>query len=304
MRTWGTAAIAVALAACGGGAKAPTASAPPTTASHSPTASPTPKDTRPSLAVVKAALAATRAKGTATYTMEATTSFGAGHFTMNREGSYDVRNARAKVTQSFEAEPKELAKQLLGEEVDIDDLVAHSIAVGDVGYLQMPGWPASIRSRWLRFTQADISRITGSTGADVGVVIFPPALEMLAEAKATNVPVFGNTHYVTVSAPDAIAATPGSSAPRALQNAGVDIESLPGTVQVAVEVVGGVVTSLKFDTIEVFRDAWKKAGMAQLADAITSIETIVTFTGHGQAVSIAAPPASAVMSERELENAR
>ncbi|HEV2891721.1 MAG TPA: hypothetical protein VGX28_15220 [Frankiaceae bacterium] len=298
MRTLPVLALAVTLSACGGAAKAPVATAPPPTTAAPTTASATPTPTLAPLAVVKAAVAATRAKGTASFSVEATTSFQYGHFTMLREGAYDLRNDRIRVTQTFDAKPKELVNQLMGEDVDIDSLAVHSIAIGNEGYLQMPAWPASIRSKWLRITHKDVA---SSTGMNVEVQRFPAAVEMLSAATATNVPTFGNTYYVDVTAPVAILAAPGLSSVKVLRDAGVDLDALTGTVQVAVEVTGGLVTRVTFDAIEAYRQAWTKAGQGQLAGVVRSVETIVTLTDHGKPVSIEAP--TAVMTDREFETA-
>lgn len=251
--------------------------------------------------VVTGALEATRAQRTAVFEVESSTRIGPGRLTARRKGSYDLGNDRAQLTQTMEAQPPGLLKQLVGEDVDPASLTLRTVATGDVAYLQMPAWPSHLRTRWLRFTEDDMAKVKVY---DAEVEVLPDMVAMLEEAEPSSTPSSDGTYHVTVPAQVAIPAFPLRSSWIRLAAAGVDLTKITGDVEVEVEVTAGLVKQVRYDPIELFRQAWTMAGQQQIGDAVTSVETTITLTSQGAPLAIKVPAGREVFTLAELERSR
>ncbi|HEX8003773.1 MAG TPA: hypothetical protein VF519_13895 [Mycobacteriales bacterium] len=285
------AAAALALTACGGGGDAPPRATPSASATTA----------KPDDVVVREALAATRAKATATFTAEATTAFGFGSTTSRVDGEYDLKSGRARMTQTLSASPPQLLEELSGQPVDVADLTVEVINTADAGYLRMPAWPASIRNRWLRVTRAELAKLEGVNAPEIQV--FPGIVTLLEQVTLGDRAPSGDTYHVLAPAPAVFEAFPSSATTRRIVAAGLDPDTLTGTVEVDVTVVDGVVAAVELDAIEVFRQAWRSVGQEQAANAVVSLRTTATLNAHGRPVSIAVPTGAAILTQAELDAA-
>lgn len=270
----------------------------------SPSASPALDPAKTDVELVAEAVRATRARKTGSYVTEGVTVLGDVSVTMTREGSYDLTTGRAKVTQTMAASPPEAFAQIAGEGVDPDDLTALSVLTENAGYLRMPAWPAPANAKWLRFTPSDLEKLHG-VAPDLDAAIFPASLAMLAEATASGLEASGRAAtppvlHVVVPAGVALAAVPSSSAAK-LTSAGADLSTLPGEVEVEVELKDGYVSAVSFDVLEAFKAALVQIGQPNGARGLTELATTTTIDDVGEPVRIVVPAPSQVMTQEEFE---
>ena len=299
-RSVATAALVVALLAACAKSEPPAASLTPSP--PSPTVS---RDQRSDLELVRAAYRATRAAKTGTFIVKGVTGVGPGIVTLHREGSYDLGRSLMSLTQRITAFPPELLAQMTGEDVEDPELTMHSVVSGTHAYLQMPGWGPPADKRWLRFSADDIEGQAGYA-PDLDAAIFPPAVDVLRHAEVSAQDGDGRSAsppvlHVVVPAGMALHALPSAVA-RKLLDAGVDLESLGGEVEVEVEVTEGLVRAVRYDALEAFKAAMAEAGQRNATRGLTEVSAEATLDNAGQPVRIVVPAASQVMSREEFES--
>ncbi|HWL38449.1 MAG TPA: hypothetical protein VNQ77_19840 [Frankiaceae bacterium] len=289
--------LSLVLGGCGG------SPADPGAAPSSAPASTKPAVTQSDLARVLAAVKATRAKKTATFVIKGTTSLaGGGSVTVRRDGKYDLAAKRSFVEQTMTESPAGLLSQLVGKDVKPGDLDSRSYVTTNGGYLQMPGWPEPAHAKWLRFTAAEVERMT-DVSVDVESSIFPAGVSMLADAERSahdgaDEPAMA---HVVVPASAAFLAFPSSST-RSLITAGVDPTKITGEVEVEVAIQDGLVTGVWFDALPAFAKAYEQIGQPRVAKALSELSTVVDLRAHGSAAKISLPPAGDVMTDAEFKS--
>lgn len=277
----GAAALAlVAVAACSGGDRPPA---------------------KPDTERVQEALAATRAAGTGTYVVTQATELVSGALIVRREGTYDAKASRASAVTTFSADPPERFGEMVGSDVSASDLTSHTVVDKSVVYLRMPGWPASINKKWLRFKAGDLPQ--GVSAADVESAAFPPMVDMLADAVATQRKGDSDTAYVRLASPLVFASYPSAGTTRRLVDAGLDPDSLTGSIVVEVTLTGGVVSGVSFDALPMFVEAYEQIGREAIAGQLRKVPTSIELSRHGTATKVAVPAARDVLSEAEFNRA-
>lgn len=265
------------------------------------------RDQRSDLELVRAAYRATRAAKTGTFVVKGITGVGPGNLTLRREGSYDLGRSLMSLEQTFTALPAELLDQVFGEAQDDRDLTMRTVVTRTHAYLQMPGWDPPANEKWLRFAPDDIAGPAGYA-PDLDAAIFPPAVDVLRHAEASGQDGQGRSAFppvlhVVVPAGVALHALPSAVARKMLE-AGVDLDSLDGEVEVEVEVIKGFVRAVRYDALDAFKAALAEAGRpGGVTRGITEVSAEVALDDAGRPVRIVVPPAAQVMSKEEFEGA-
>lgn len=225
---------------------------------------------------VKAALAATREKGTGAYVVEATRAFPGVAATVRREGVYDLLNGRARYTESLATDPPEKFQDVWGprtpEESRHDEVRADGKA-----YVEIDGkWYAAERNNIANARRHDALDLAG----------MPIGVAVLEDARPASRRGSGDTAYVTIPAGSAYIAFPTLVVRKAMVS--FDPEKLDGDVEVEVTIVGGVVTALTFEHGPTFRKAMDAGGFGR-GFAGEGARLRLTLSRHGEPVTVDVP---------------
>lgn len=293
LRSAASAVVLVAAACSGttGGSPSPspenvtTQPGSPTSSSPTPTASvDSPLPAAEAERVLRSAFAAQRRADTARFTQATRIDAGSqGSLTTAFVGGYRISSNVAQMTMTMKGTGA--VSRSLGP---AGGKPFRYRQIRGVTFLNVPAWPAPMRKCWMRFSPADISRVTGR---QFGETDLPTVhLATLASATATTGTVQGDrtTLHGTVGA---VPAAPlfgaevikGISKPEALSG-----RRLPATIVVdgrgvaSLELSGGPLADL-------FETTGQSASASQ-REVVAATKVLVTYDGFGSPVAVSEPP--------------
>lgn len=270
-------------------------------AAPSPSPTPSPAATAPSpaplsVADLKRAAADVRASGTAMYRYSLTVTAAGERVSSTHFAGVDFAARRQSGTITFDATPQ-LAAAMTRGGPSLDQLEMKIVADGDVVYLQMAGWPAPHKGKWLRLTKADLEQGGGvELAADSFATV--PLLDVLARA-TTGTPRPVREIDLTVPVADVLASAP-SRLVQSLAGMGVDLEQLSGSVVATAWLEAGLPVVQIELVNEVKRLVAGTGRPSAFANAITSLVVKMAVTSTGVPSDITPPPAHLVMTPEEM----